>query len=72
MTTTLDDIESLIEKYEKEVAIIKHDSLRMVWGMRGGVTYSEVINMSADERKIIADIIDENMETAKKTQLPFF
>ena len=40
--------------------------------MRGGVTYQESLVMSAEERKIIADIIKENLETAKKTGQPFF
>jgi hypothetical protein len=40
--------------------------------MRGGVTYDEAMNMSSQERKIINDIIKENLETTKKSGLPFF
>jgi len=40
--------------------------------MRGGVTYQESLVMSAEDRRIIADIIKENLETAKKTGQPFF
>ena len=40
--------------------------------MRGGVTYSEGMNMSYQERDIINDIIKENLETTKKSGLPFF
>ena len=40
--------------------------------MRGGVTYSEGMNMSHQERDIINDIIKENLETTKKSGLPFF
>jgi hypothetical protein len=40
--------------------------------MRGGVTYSEVMNMSSKERDIINTIIKENLETTKKSGLPFF
>mgnify|MGYP004182914473 FL=1 len=40
--------------------------------MRGGVTWQESLNLSVEERKIIADIIKENLETAKKTGQPFF
>jgi hypothetical protein len=40
--------------------------------MRGGVTYTDILNMSAHEREVIAKIVEENLETTKKTQLPFF
>ena len=40
--------------------------------MRGGVTYQESLAMSTDERKIVADIIKQNLETTKKTGQPFF
>lgn len=40
--------------------------------MRGGVSYEDVLNMSESEREAISQIIDENLETTKKTQMPFF
>ena len=44
----------------------------MSWYMRGGVTYEDVLNMSSDEHKIINEIIESNLDTTKKSQLPFF
>ena len=44
----------------------------MTWFMRGGVTYNEVMQMSADERSAINQIIKENLEITKKSKLPFF
>ena len=40
--------------------------------MRGGVTYDEAMQMSQAERDIIDGIIKENLETTKKSGLPFF
>ena len=40
--------------------------------MRGGLTYEEAVNLSAEERKNVGEIIKENMETTKKTGLPYF
>jgi len=37
-----------------------------------GLSYAECMNMSAEEREIIAEIIKENLETTKKSGLPFF
>lgn len=40
--------------------------------MRGGASYEDVLNMSLSERKAINKIIEEHLETTKKTQMPFF
>lgn len=40
--------------------------------MRGGVSYEDVLNMSSEERMAINKLVEENLETTKKTQLPFF
>jgi hypothetical protein len=40
--------------------------------MRGGVTIDEGFALTYDDRVIIADIIKDNLETTKKTQMPFF
>jgi len=67
-----EDILALVDRYESEVKQIKHNILKMRWYMRGGVTYDELMNMSIVEREIIAKIIDENLETTKKSGLAFF
>ena len=72
MTLSPDEIAQLVESYEKDVKKIKTESLKMTWYMRGGVTYNEVMQMSADERSAINQIIKENLETTKKSKLPFF
>ena len=57
---------------EKSAKAIKQDALKMTWYMRGGVSYSEVMQMSPEERTAIGAIIKENMETTKKSKMPFF
>ena len=59
------------DQLDKEAKEIKKEVLKMCWYMRG-LSYSEGINLSHDEREIIADIIKENLETTKKSGLPFF
>ena len=46
--------------------------MRMCWFMRGGVTYSEILEMSYSEREIIAIIIKDNLEITKESKVPFF
>jgi hypothetical protein len=57
---------------EKDVNTIKSHALKLTWHMRGGVSYTDVMNMSIDERNMITKLIGENMETTKKSGLPFF
>lgn len=44
----------------------------MAWHMRGGASYEDILNMSSFERKAIGDIIENNMEVTKRSNLPFF
>lgn len=60
------------DQMEKEVKMIKSQALRQVWHMRGGLSYSDSLNLSPGERDIINELIKENMEIVKKTNLPYF
>jgi hypothetical protein len=40
--------------------------------MRGGLSYEAALNLSADERTVVSQIIKDNLETTKKSGLPFF
>ena len=62
----------LIEQYEKDVEGIRKSALTLSWYMRGGASYEDILNMSTQERKAIEKIIEDNLETTKKTSLPFF
>lgn len=44
----------------------------MAWHMRGGASYEDILNMSNEERKEIAKLIENNLEITKKSQLPYF
>lgn len=37
-----------------------------------GMSYAEAMNLSFEERSLVGEIIKENLETTKKTNLPFF
>jgi len=72
LTLNSEEIEGLVEGMEKETKSIRNDSLKMAWYMRGGLSYTEAMHLSMEERSIINDIIKENLETTKKSRLPFF
>jgi len=62
----------LIELYEKEVVDIRREALRLAWYMRGALTYEQALHLSVAERTIITEIIKDNLDTTKKSGLPFF
>jgi hypothetical protein len=57
---------------DSEIKNLKHELLKICWYMRGGVSYQESLNMSVDERKIVGNIVKDNLETTKKTNRDFF
>lgn len=44
----------------------------MSWYMRGGLAYDQALQLSVTERMAISQLIKENLETTKKSGLPFF
>jgi hypothetical protein len=40
--------------------------------MRGGINYDQALQLSVSERQLIGKLIKDNLETTKKSGLPFF
>jgi hypothetical protein len=57
---------------DQESTGLRQEALKLAWYMRGGITYSEVLQLSFAERQYITKMVNENLETTKKTGLPFF
>ena len=72
LTLDTPGIEEYVKQLEDEVLNIKDNAINLTWVMRGGVQYVDVLNMSLDERNMIANLSKENLETTKKSGLPYF
>jgi hypothetical protein len=57
---------------EKDCQNIRQESLKISWFMRGGLTYDQAMALGIQERELINELITENLETTKKSGLPFF
>jgi hypothetical protein len=57
---------------EKEADNIRREALKQSWYMRGGLSYEQALNLSYNERLMINELIKENLDTTKKSGLPFF
>ena len=65
-------IAGLIDDYERDSKALKEEALKLCWYMRGGLSYVDAMQLSFSERTIINDIVNANLETTKKSGLPFF
>lgn len=72
LTLEPNQVQKLIDDMESDTETIKRNALSYSWYMRGGLSYEDILNLSANERKAISDIIEGNLETTKKSQMPFF
>ena len=57
---------------DKECDDIRQEALQLSWYMRGGLSYDHALQLSVGERKLINKLIKDNLETTKKSGLPFF
>jgi hypothetical protein len=62
----------MVDDMEKEAIEIRREALKMSWYMRGGLTYDQALQLSVSERTIVSELIKDNLETTKKSGLPFF
>tara|TARA_Y100000389_G_C17380466_1_gene474094 strand:+ start:147 stop:359 length:213 start_codon:yes stop_codon:yes gene_type:complete len=60
------------KQLEDEQLELRAEIIKMSWYMRGGVTIDEAFAMSYKDREIIGSLIKENLETTKKSGLPFY
>lgn len=72
LTMDTSQIEEFVEQLENECSDSRKHALELTWAMRGGVQYNDVLNMSANERKFIASLSKDNLETTKRSGLPYF
>ena len=69
---TLDEVLTEVDRLDKESKELKSELLKICWYMRGGVTFGESFELTIEDRMLINDIIASNLETTKKTGMPFF
>jgi len=58
-----------MENQQKET---KLEIMKLCWFMRGGLTLDEGFASCYEDRSIMSDIVKENLETTKKSGMPFF
>jgi len=72
LTLSFEEIDQLSNKMERESKAIKDEIYRLCWYMRGSLSFTDAYNLSIEDIDIIGKIVKDNLETTKKTQMPFF
>lgn len=72
MTLSIPEIQAFSEQLEKESKALKQELFKMAWYMRGALSIEEAYMLDFESREMIGEIIKENLETTKKSGLPFF
>jgi len=68
----LEEILKEVDNLYKESKDIKEDLLKLCWYMRGGITLDDAYTMCFEDRQMVSSLVKENLETTKKSGLPFF
>jgi len=69
---SMDEIQDEVTQLDKESKALVKELYKMAWFMRGSLSIEQAYMLCIDDRVIISDIISENLETTKESNLPFF
>ena len=61
-----------VDRMDQEVKQFKFELAKICWHMRGSVSLDDAYCMGVEDREVIGKVIEENLETTKKSGLPFF
>jgi len=67
-----DELIAYFDQLEKETKALKREALKICWHMRGSISFDEAMQLSLPDREEISKLINDNLETTKKTGLPYF
>ena len=65
------DVSATIENYENTQKQLRDNLYRIMWYMRGSISYNEIMyDIDISDFEILNRIIKENWETTNKTGMP--
>jgi hypothetical protein len=72
LSLSLEEIQKLSETMELETKALKDQLYTICWFMRGSLSISEAFDLGQEDLEILSKIVKSNLETTKKSGLPFF
>jgi len=66
-----DDISQYLVRLDNEAKRFKHELFKIAWYMRGGVSINDLLyNLSYEDRMVMYNVIEENIELTKLSRMP--
>ena len=66
------DMLDYFDTLDKQSKALKEEILKLCWYMRGSLSYDEGMSLSQEDRSLMSKLIKDNLETTKKSGMPFF
>ena len=66
------DMLDYFDTLDKQSKALKEEILKLCWYMRGSLSYDEGMHLSYEDRSLMSKLIKDNLETTKKSGMPFF
>ena len=66
------DMLEYFDTLDKQSKALKEEILKLCWYMRGSLSYDEGMSLSQEGRSLMSKLIKDNLETTKKSGMPFF
>ena len=66
------DMLEYFDTLDKQSKALKEEILKLCWYMRGSLSYDEGMSLSQEDRSLMSKLIKHNLETTKKSGMPFF
>lgn len=72
LTGNLDEIRNLIILLKKEVKMLITEAIELSYFSRGSISYTDILNMSPEEREMVRDFLENRLKQAQKMPIPIF
>jgi len=72
LSLNFEQIQELSDRLERETKAYKLELYRMCWFMRGSLSINEAYELTDEDIEILGNLIKDNLDTTKKSGLPFF
>ena len=67
-----EDVADYIRRIQREAEGIVKTVISLVYFMRGAISYTEMMQMSIPERRLISEFLDERFEVESKNPNPVY
>ena len=72
MILSIPEIEKVVKDLDEESKALKKEIFKLAWFMRGSINIDQAYQLDYQDRILIGEIVQENLEFTKDSGLPFF